>query len=374
MLKNFWYALAFSTEVAAKPLRVTALGQEFVIYRTAAGEPVVMSDLCVHRGGALSDGWTKGDCIVCPYHGWEYEPGGACARIPSYPMGTPIPRKARVDAYPTEERYGFIWAFLGDLPEAERPPIPPLPEFDDPQYRAVYGNFQWNVHYTRAVENGMDIAHTPFVHAGSFGNPDKPEIESYEVEGVEWGGLATVTLEPPPPTGIWGMLYKNKERRGVRTSAGFYMPNVTRLEVHLPIGNMVILTCHLPVDEHTTISKWLMLRTFFTQPFFDGDSRKRAVAIFKEDQPTVEAQRPELLPYDLSAELHVRSDALQISFRRIRNECLDKGWGIDTHLIQTEFSNKKAVVIPSPARREIPELAQAWVMKEVPIQKNGERK
>jgi phenylpropionate dioxygenase-like ring-hydroxylating dioxygenase large terminal subunit len=368
MLKNFWYAIAFSTEVKDKPIRVTALGQELVIYRNTKGEPIVMSDLCIHRGGALSDGWTEGNCIVCPYHGWKFQEDGACVRIPSFPdPKMPIPRKARVDAYPTKEKYGFVWTFLGDLPENERPPIPPLAEFDDPRFRPIWGIFNWEVNFARAVENGMDIAHAPFVHAGSFGNPEKPEVELYEVEDVELGGLATVTLEPTPAKGIWSRLYPKKERQGVKTTAGFYMPNVSRLHVRLPIGNMIIFTSHVPVEDTITISKWVMLRDFFTQPFFDGDSYKRVIKIFKEDKPTVEAQRPELLPYDLGAELHVKADAVQIAYRRLLNKYQDMGYGIDMHKIQTEFSNKKAVVIPSPARREVPELAQAWVMKEVPM-------
>jgi hypothetical protein len=106
---------------------------------------------------------------------------------------------------------------------------------------------------------------------------------------------------------------------------------------------------------------------------FDGDSVKRVVKIFNEDLPTVTAQRPELLPYDLAAELHVPSDQVQIAYRKLRNQFIDKGYGIDTHRIQSEFANKKAVVIPSPARREIPELAQAWVMKEVPTRAPGSR-
>ena len=32
----------------------------------------------IHRGTALSLGWVKNDCIVCPYHAWEnYTDGGA---------------------------------------------------------------------------------------------------------------------------------------------------------------------------------------------------------------------------------------------------------------------------------------------------------
>src|SRR5690349_14384151 len=119
MLKNFWYAVEFSDRVTSKPLKLTCLGQRFVLYRTSKGEAVCLSDLCAHRGAALSDGWVKDDCIVCPYHGWEYEQGGACTKIPANLQGRSIPKKARVDAYPVVEKYGFVWAFLGDLPEEE---------------------------------------------------------------------------------------------------------------------------------------------------------------------------------------------------------------------------------------------------------------
>ncbi|GAB1422419.1 aromatic ring-hydroxylating dioxygenase subunit alpha [Anaerolineales bacterium] len=370
MLKNFWYAVCLTTEVEEKPIRVTALGNELVVYRTSDRTPVVMSDLCVHRGGALSDGWTNGDCIVCPYHGWEYEKDGSCVKIPANVPGRSIPAKARVDQYPTVERYGFIFAFLGDLPENERPPLPEIPEYEDEKYRKIWGEYNWDVHYTRAVENGMDISHAPFVHAGSFGNRDEPEVEEYDVQKYEWGGDATVHLNPPPARGLWGRLRKG-ERPPVKTTGGYRMPNITRLNVRLPLGEFLLYTFHLPIDETKTRSIWILLRTFFKQSIFDGDSHKRVIKIFEEDRRTVMEQRPELLPYDLAAELHVRSDRIQVDFRKKRNQYLDNGWGIDTHLIQSEYANVKAVVIPSPARRDIAELKNAWVMKEVPTRKTN---
>lgn len=367
MLKNFWYAVCLSTEVKDKPIRVTALGNELVIYRNQAGRAVVMSDLCVHRGGALSDGWIKGDCVVCPYHGWEYQQSGECVRIPANLAGQPIPKKARVDSYPTQEKYGFVWGFLGDLPENERPPLPSFPEFNDPKYRRLWGDYKWDVHYTRAVENGMDIAHAPFVHSKTFGNPNEPEVEDYVTQRSEWGGDATVHLNPPAPRGLWSKLRGSKgERPPVKTSVGYQMPNITRLQVNLPFGDFVLYTCHLPIDDGHTRSIWVQLRSFFKRPMFDSDSVRRVIQIFNEDLPTVTAQRPELLPYDLAAELHVKADSIQIAYRQMRNKYLDMGWGIDSHRIQSEYANVKAVVIPSPARREIPDLAKAWVMKEVP--------
>jgi hypothetical protein len=74
--------------------------------------------------------------------------------------------------------------------------------------------------------------------------------------------------------------------------------------------------------------------------------------------------RPELLPFDLSAELNVRSDLLGLTYRRRRQELAAKGWllsGADT--ITGDVPGRTATVIPSPARRENPELARAWVHK-----------
>ena len=81
------------------------------------------------RGGSLAGGWTtERDCVACPYHGWEFDGEGETQFIPSLGENADIPEKARIDAYPTEERYGMVWVFLGDLAEEKRYPIPPFPE------------------------------------------------------------------------------------------------------------------------------------------------------------------------------------------------------------------------------------------------------
>jgi phenylpropionate dioxygenase-like ring-hydroxylating dioxygenase large terminal subunit len=366
MLKNFWYAVEFSEAVASdEPKRLRVLGQDLVLYRDSQGTIVCMSDLCIHRGGALSDGTVEGDCIRCPYHGWVYEAGGACVEIPANAPGTPIPKRARVDAYPAEDRYGWIWVFLGDLPEAERPGIPVLPHIGDSAYYKLTGEFKWDAHYARVMENAIDFAHAPFVHGSVFGNPDEPEIEQYDVNYGDLGATATITMKPTPSKGLWSRLYP-REPSPVITTNGFWMPNITRLEVQLPMGTMILYDANVPVDDFTTITKWMQFRTFFKGKWADRDSIRRVERIFLQDQKTVEAQRPELLPYDLAAELHVKADNIQIAYRQMRNQYLDKGYGIDMHLIESEYSRHQAVVIPSPGRRENPEFANAWVMKEVP--------
>ncbi len=375
LIKNQWYAVEFGAAVAEAPVKVSVLGHDLALFRTSDGTIHAHSDLCVHRGGSLSGGRVVDDCVECPYHGWRYNSEGRCVSIPANRAGSAIPRKARVDTYPAEERYGFVWVFLGDAAESERPPMPRLADLEEtPEarlegYRSVTGTFTWRANYDRVLENAVDIAHTPFVHAGSFGNPEKPEIADYDLERTVVDGhlvavTATVGLDPPAPRGIWAKVYRSEgERPPVRTTTGFYPPNVSMLIVRPPLGEIRIYTANVPIDEHRTISKFCMLRNFFTGGWADRDSVKRTLKIFGQDRATVESQRPELLPFDLSAELHVRSDAVQLAYRRWRQERLEEGLGLA--IPTDEESARHAAVIPSPARASDSEMANAWVFPAV---------
>ena len=381
LIKNQWYAVEFGSVVSDRPVKVPVGGHYLVLYRSSDGKVNAHSDVCVHRGGSLAGGRVVGDCVECPYHGWRYDPEGRCVKIPANRAEAPIPRKARVDTYPCVERYGFVWVFLGDATESNRPPLPTLdgldavPEAQREGCRAVFGTFQWQANYDRVLENAVDIAHTPFVHAGSFGNPEKPEIHDYELERKEDGAhlvsvTANVDLDPPAPRGMWAKVYRTKgERPPVRTTTGFYPPNVSLLIVRPPLGEIRIYTAAVPIDEHRTISKFYMLRSFLTGKWADRDSIRRTLKIFCEDQATVESQRPELLPFDLSAELHVRSDSIQLAYRRWRQNCLDRGLGLVTP--SATEAGRRAAVIPSPARSADRKMADAWVFPTVATNTGG---
>ncbi|TXK40805.1 aromatic ring-hydroxylating dioxygenase subunit alpha [Nonomuraea sp. C10] len=363
MLKNFWYAIEFSHVVEHRPRKVTCLGQDFVIWRRRDGSVACLSDLCVHRGGALSLGTLVEDRVACPYHGWEYEPDGTCVKIPANPPGRGIPKKARVDAYPIVEKYGLVWAYLGDLPEDKRPPIPHMAEHDDPSFRAVYWQTVVEANYERAMENVVDAAHTPFVHGTAFGNPDKPEIPDYEVTQGEWHAEADILLNPPAPKGLWGML-SPKRLDPVVVTNGWYLPNVVKLHIRLPFGDLIMYDHNIPISQGRTMVKLVGYRNFFTGKWADRNAVKRIQRIFEQDRVVVESQRPELLPFDLAAELHLRSDALQIAYRRRRQELIDDGWWLGgDDIVMGDVPRREATVIPSPARRDNPELARAWVHK-----------
>ena len=83
MYINFWYPIAGSDQVTnAEPHRTKVLGVNLVAYRDDQGAAHVLSDTCVHRGGALGKGWVRDNCVVCPYHGWRVRQGRQVHRDP----------------------------------------------------------------------------------------------------------------------------------------------------------------------------------------------------------------------------------------------------------------------------------------------------
>ena len=84
MLMNYWYAVEHASKITpGKPHAIKALGEDLVIWRKQNGDIVAQSDLCVHRGALLSGGELIDDCLVCPYHGWEFNDQGKCEKIPA---------------------------------------------------------------------------------------------------------------------------------------------------------------------------------------------------------------------------------------------------------------------------------------------------
>jgi hypothetical protein len=127
---------------------------------------------------------------------------------------------------------------------------------------------------------------------------------------------------------------------------------------------VVIFAANIPVDENHTRTLWISLRNFLRRDWADRDARRRTLDIFREDQPVVEAQRPIRPPLELTGELLVRSDQLPITYRRLRKQFFDRGWGIDSDELQ-RLAGTAPRAIPSPARRQ-PELDRAWVIPELP--------
>ncbi len=113
VFRRFWYVAMPAAKLNEGPQPFSLFGEEMVIWRAADGTVSALGDHCCHRSARLSLGEAKADCIACPYHGWEFNTKGRCTLIPQRP-DVPPPASARVRAYRTALRYGFVWVAVDD--------------------------------------------------------------------------------------------------------------------------------------------------------------------------------------------------------------------------------------------------------------------
>jgi phenylpropionate dioxygenase-like ring-hydroxylating dioxygenase large terminal subunit len=168
MIPNQWYAILESKEVkSAKPVAFKRLGMELVFWRDDTGKVVAMEDRCPHRQVKLSLGKLVDNCIECPFHGFRFDSKGECQLIPANGRNGVRPKIFQVQVQATQEKHGYIWLWYGEAQEE----YPPIPFYNEDMSGYTIAGFQtkWAVHYTRAIENQLDVAHLPFVHANSIG-------------------------------------------------------------------------------------------------------------------------------------------------------------------------------------------------------------
>jgi phenylpropionate dioxygenase-like ring-hydroxylating dioxygenase large terminal subunit len=333
MLKNFWYACEFSAAVTDQPKQVRMLNQRFVLYRNSLGQVVALNDQCPHRGSALSLGWVKDDCIHCPYHGWKFQEDGRCINIPSSGSDVPIPKQAQVKTYPVQEKHGYIWLFYGDLPESERHPLPTFPDYLSTMH-PVHHEGTEHANFARLMQANIDFAHVIAIHRTSFGQriPLHTAIK-YPVESDDWSAVAKVKYESLGNSkSVLNTLLGG--RPDLTTRLSFYLPNVTLAEIIIGKGNKAdirfgILVAFVPIDDHTTCAKRFLYRNVLPFSLMDNWVRKLDYKLAYEDTVVVETIPTQILPR-ISQEQHVAADALDLTFRKLRQKYLAKGWGLES--------------------------------------------
>ena len=318
-LAGEWLAVAWSREVPAGTLLARKImGLDLVLWRSQEGLHC-WRDLCVHRGARLSlgtirhsdstvpDGGQARDCLVCPYHAWEYAPSGQCVRIPAQPDLVP-PAKARAATYAACERYGVVWVAFGQ----PRGPLPEFPIAEDPEFRTVLaGPYRFRALGPRVIENLLDVAHLGFVHAGLLGDPLRGEVEDYAVTpGSETRGpeAPQIRIWQPNPdgTGAAALVQYHYWVNGPLT-AGFLKSNGRQ--------QFGMLAQVAPIDAETCESR-LVMSLNYGNAVSDEELIGFQDHVTEQDRLVVESQRPELLPLDLQQELHLRSDRLAIAYRK----------------------------------------------------------
>jgi phenylpropionate dioxygenase-like ring-hydroxylating dioxygenase large terminal subunit len=309
-LRRFWCPVADSAVVRDEPVAARLLGEHLVLWRPSPGAPVSAAiDRCPHRYARLTGGWLDGGCLVCPYHGWEYDGTGAAVRIPQLEDGAPIPTKAHLDMVHAVDRYGWVWACLDPDPLLD---IADIVEHGADGWRAIHEpQSDWDCPAVLIIENNLDPAHIAFVHRASFGSPKEPGVPVSEVERRP-GWLQTrytvpVQSQPGDP--------RPTVRRTTTTVHGPFLAMI-RIEYPDGLQHLMIKAC-TPVDDDRTVQFQTVLRNDAEAARPSADIVKFDAQVWDEDRAVLEPAAVNGYPLDLTKQVHLRFDRPTIEYRRM---------------------------------------------------------
>lgn len=257
MIENMWYVVLESKQVkAGKLLGVKRLNKSLVFYREDDGSVVCMEDKCSHRGVKLSIGTVKSGCVTCPFHGFEFNSSGECITIPANGKDSKVSSRFNVRTYPTYERNGFIFIYNGEATNT-------VPEYfsglDEVSYKTSYN--EWNTHYSRAVENQLDVVHIPFVHSSTIGRGNKTLVNG-PVTKIDEDKM-TIYVYNQVDEGQTPLKASEMTDLDSYFKLKFIMPNLWQNKIN---DKLSIVAAFAPVDEQTTVIYLRSYQSFVNVP------------------------------------------------------------------------------------------------------------
>ncbi len=279
-LADQWFIACRSSALRDRPLGVVIQGVPLVVFRGADGRAGTLEDRCPHRNAPLSAGRVRARGLECGYHGWRFDPGGACVAVPG--LATPPEARAvRATAFPSAEQDGYVWVYSTSAEPRSAPPR--FPHLGDPGYTTVRRDLEVTSTLFGALENVLDVPHTAFLHRRLFRTGGGgTEID---VAVRRWGSRCEAEfIGEPRPNGVAARLLA--PGGGVVTHVDrFLLPSIAQVEYRIgERSHLVVTSAMTPVDDlHTRLFSAVTFRLglpgWLVRPFLTPI----ATRIFEQD-------------------------------------------------------------------------------------------
>ena len=312
-----WYVVAQTDEITTdKPHKVTVWGKDYVIWKTNDNKYNALEDVCSHKGAALSIGYLKDDCIVCPYHGYEFDKTGNLLIVPGINFKASLTHK--IHNFAVVERHGWLYLNTMEIPDfltkeqvyilADRIFIEP--EATDDTMTAVLLHQSFKTYPRLVSENSLDIMHIAFVH--TFGNKVKPaptyENPPKEITQDHW--RTSYIYE----SGKDSMVSRMFNMKRIDIDNEFALPHTTIARIKFG-GKFVstVVTAACPINERETKLFVKTYRNFFESTWFNGWFGHMMRETLNQDKGVIESIKTE----NADGKFNMKFDKLQNVYRTL---------------------------------------------------------
>ncbi|HEU0168420.1 MAG TPA: Rieske 2Fe-2S domain-containing protein [Chloroflexota bacterium] len=166
LFRRYWQPLLLCDELPGPdctPIRVRCMSEDLIAFRDSDGRVGIVDAYCPHRSAPLFFGRNEEGGLRCVYHGWKFDVDGNCVDMPNCMEGETFKQKIKLPSYPTIERAGVIWIYMG--PKDRQPPFPGYPFIELPLANVYANKFETACNYFQSVEGDLDPSHNAFLHS-----------------------------------------------------------------------------------------------------------------------------------------------------------------------------------------------------------------
>jgi phenylpropionate dioxygenase-like ring-hydroxylating dioxygenase large terminal subunit len=213
--------------------------------------------------------------LRCVYHGWKFDVHGNCVDMPSEPAESNFKNKVHARAYPTYERGGIIWAYMG--PREVPPPLPHLEanilNTDPEQISVLHRKCNW----MQGLEGELDTIHAAFLHWGA----DRPEDQapkSFLYYHFKNRANARFVAKDTDFGAAYGC-YRPAEEDTFYWRIGYVFFPFYAMQAQGEMGPDCKMNAYVPLDDEHTLQWEIFIRT-------EGEGRpQRKVPINRTSEP-----------------------------------------------------------------------------------------
>lgn len=212
---------------------------------------------------------------------------------------------------PIQSRYGYLWVCPSSKPARA---LFDFSEYGEAGRRMVdCGSIGVAVSGLRVIENFLDMAHFPFVHAGFLGKVPHTEVAKYQVQvdpatqeiwatdcrfwqpraSAAHDSGAEVTYKYRVMQPLTAMLYKSSHRAGALDAIALFLQ---------------------PIDDERVIAHTLL--ACYDDTSTDAELIAFQQTIFGQDKPILENHAFKRMPLEGRAETPTRGDTTSVTYRR----------------------------------------------------------